>query len=64
MEEGFRDEDAVPIGKVEKGPLSVSKVLKFKSVNDRTGVVYISRIPPYLKPEKVQPLHSPDGVDL
>jgi ESF2/ABP1 family protein len=56
--------DALPIAKTKKGPLSVSKVLKFKSVQDRTGVVYISRVPPYMKPEKVRHLLSQHGEIL
>jgi ESF2/ABP1 family protein len=62
--EVLHDDDAVPIAKVKKGPLSVSKVLKFKSAQDRTGVVYISRVPPYMKPEKVRHLLSQHGEIL
>jgi ESF2/ABP1 family protein len=47
-----------------KGPLTVSKVLKFKQEKDRTGVVYISRVPPYMKPEKVRHLLSKHGEIL
>ena len=47
-----------------KGPLTVSKVLKFKKEQDRTGVIYISRVPPYMKPEKVRHLLSKHGEVL
>jgi ESF2/ABP1 family protein len=47
-----------------KGPLSTSKVSEFKEKQDRTGVVYISRVPPYMKPEKVRHLLSKHGEIL
>lgn len=46
-----------PVGtKKVKGPLSLKSVEKFKKKQDRTGVVYLSRVPPYMKPEKVKHL--------
>jgi ESF2/ABP1 family protein len=62
--EVLHDADTLPAAKMKKGPLTVSKVLKFKSVQDRTGVVYISRVPPYMKPEKVRHLLSQHGEIL
>ena len=47
-----------------KGPLTISKVRKFQQEKDRTGVIYISRVPPYMKPEKVRHLLSKHGEVL
>lgn len=42
-------------------PLGVQKLLKLKEKEKRKGVVYISRIPPKMKPRKLRSLLEPYG---
>ncbi|EKX49991.1 hypothetical protein GUITHDRAFT_51725, partial [Guillardia theta CCMP2712] len=44
-----------------KGPLTLKKLKTFQAKQDKTGVVYLSRIPPYMKPDKVRHLLSKHG---
>jgi ESF2/ABP1 family protein len=39
-----------------KGPLNLKNIAKFQQKQDRSGVVYISRVPPFMKPEKIRHL--------
>jgi hypothetical protein len=39
---------------MDKKPLSLANIEKFKSEQDNTGVVYMSRVPPHMKPQKVK----------
>lgn len=54
--EGF----AEPTEKAVK-PLSKEELAAFKAAQERTGVVYISRIPPGMRPTKVRHLLSAYG---
>lgn len=45
----------------KKGPLNASALAKFHKVHDKTGVVYLSRIPPFMKPQKLRHLLSQYG---
>lgn len=54
--EGF----AGPTEKAVK-PLSTEELAAFKAAQERTGVVYISRIPPGMRPTKVRHLMSAYG---
>lgn len=56
LAEGF----AGPSEKVVK-PLTPEDLAKFKAAQERTGVVYISRIPPGMRPTKVRHLMSQYG---
>ena len=49
-----------PSTKVVK-PLTTEELAKFKAAQERTGVVYISRIPPGMQPAKVRHLMSMYG---
>ena len=49
-----------PSTKVVK-PLTVEELAKFKAAQEKTGVVYISRIPPGMRPTKVRHLMSAYG---
>lgn len=49
-----------PSTKVVK-PLTVEELAKFKAAQEKTGVVYISRIPPGMQPAKVRHLMSMYG---
>ncbi|KAI0693826.1 hypothetical protein BC835DRAFT_1352348 [Cytidiella melzeri] len=56
LAEGF----AGPSTKVVK-PLTAEDLAKFKAAQEKTGVVYISRIPPGMRPTKVRHLMSAYG---
>jgi ESF2/ABP1 family protein len=56
LAEGF----AGPVEKVVK-PLTPEDLAKFKAAQEKTGVVYISRIPPGMRPTKVRHLMSQYG---
>ena len=56
MAEGFSG----PSEKVVK-PLTPEDLAKYKSLQEKTGVVYISRIPPGMRPTKVRHLMSQYG---
>ena len=47
--------------KPSKPVLSKERMLKLKEKAERKGVVYISRIPPHMKPSKVRQLLSVHG---
>jgi ESF2/ABP1 family protein len=44
-----------------KGPLNPAALAKFHKVHDKTGVVYLSRIPPFMKPQKLRHLLTQHG---
>lgn len=44
-----------------KKPLSLKSLSKFKSEHDSTGVIYFSRVPPFMKPIKIRQLLSAYG---
>lgn len=48
------DIDELPITKLKKPLISESDLKKFKKEKDRTGVVYISRIPPAMTPSNLR----------
>ena len=56
LAEGF----AGPSQKVVK-PLTPEDLAKFKAAQEKTGVIYISRIPPGMRPTKVRHLMSQYG---
>ena len=73
LEEGSEDEEeeelgegmdlegfAGPSGKVVK-PLTPEALAAYKAAKEQTGVIYISRIPPGMRPEKVRHLMSQHG---
>ena len=43
------------------GALSVERLQKFREENEKKGVVYLSRIPPYMRPIKLRHLLSQYG---
>ena len=45
-------------------PLSKRKVARFQAEQDNCGVVYFSRIPPYLKPHKLRDMLSGLGAEV
>ena len=49
-------QDPGPAKKKVKGPLTLKRLEKFKKKVDQTGVVYLSRVPPYMKPDKLRML--------
>ncbi|KAH6563704.1 hypothetical protein BASA62_008357 [Batrachochytrium salamandrivorans] len=53
--EGALTADIIKIAKTAK-PLTLSLLKKFQDKIDCTGVVYLSRIPPFMKPTKVRSL--------
>lgn len=55
------DIDELPIAKLKKPLISESDLKKFKKEKDRTGVVYISRIPPAMTPSNLRQHLSPFG---
>jgi len=42
-------------------PLSKAQLKEFQDEKDRTGMIYLSRIPPYMKPQKVRHIFSQMG---
>lgn len=56
----FMDGFAGPSEKVVK-PLTPEDLAKFKAAQEKTGVIYISRIPPGMRPAKVRHLMSQYG---
>jgi len=42
-------------------PLSKEELREFQEANDRTGMIYLSRIPPYMKPQKVRHIFTNYG---
>ena len=58
---GSFDIDELPITKLRKPLISESDLKKFKKGKDRTGVVYISRIPPAMTPSNLRQHLSPFG---
>ncbi len=56
LSEGF----AGPSEKVVK-PLTAEDLAKFQAVQEKTGVIYISRIPPGMRPTKVRHIMSGYG---
>lgn len=44
--------------------LSKKRLVKFNEENERKGVCYIARVPPYLKPQKLRQLLSGFGTDV
>ncbi|KAI8930376.1 hypothetical protein BC831DRAFT_440324 [Entophlyctis helioformis] len=58
------DEDDEDLNTVERGnakPLTLATLKKFQDKVDSTGVVYLSRVPPFMKPQKVRSLLSRYG---
>jgi len=55
-EEEGREKLPSTAAKKVSGPLSLKSVSSFKEKQDKSGVVYLSRVPPYMKPEKVKHL--------
>lgn len=49
------------IGENKLKPLTPEALAEFKAAQDRAGVIYISRIPPGMRPEKVRHLMSAFG---
>ena len=47
---------AEPTGQPASKPLSARKLAKFKHKVERSGIVYMSRVPPHLKPLKLRQL--------
>jgi ESF2/ABP1 family protein len=41
--------------------LTNSKLIEFKKTKNKTGVIYLSRIPPFMKPAKIKHLLSRYG---
>jgi ESF2/ABP1 family protein len=63
-EEEQQDEESEAgeeFAKKVKGPLNLKSIAKFQQKQDRTGVLYISRVPPFMKPEKIRHLLSKHG---
>lgn len=55
------DIDEMPIAKLKKPLISETDLKLFKKGKDRTGVVYISRIPPAMTPSNLRQYLSPFG---
>lgn len=53
--EGYADEKTLK-------PLTPEALAAFKAAQDRAGIIYISRIPPGMRPTKVQHLMSAFGA--
>ena len=51
-------------GKKTVKPLSKKKVARFQAEQENCGVLYLSRIPPYLKPHKLRDLLSGMGSEV
>ncbi|KAL6069913.1 Activator of basal transcription 1 [Balamuthia mandrillaris] len=60
------EEDTAPQNKKKKvlksSALSKKKLEKFRKTKERKGIVYLSRIPPFMKPEKLRHLLSHYGT--
>ncbi len=50
--------------KPTKGPLSLKHLKKFKKKHDKTGVIYLSSIPPFMRVQKLRSLLSQYGEVL
>jgi len=59
IEVGMGEEDA-STARV-KGPINMKKLTNFKDKLEKTGVVYLSRVPPYMKAQKIRQLLSKYG---
>ena len=59
---GSFDIDEIPITKLKKPLISENDLKRFKSKKDRTGVVYISRIPPAMTPSNLRQHLTPFGT--
>ena len=44
-----------------KGPINMKNLSSFKDKLEKTGVVYLSRVPPYMKAQKIRHLLSKYG---
>lgn len=53
--------DALPIATLKKPLLTAEALASFNKEKDRTGLVYISRIPPAMSPSNLRQLLSPFG---
>src|SRR5436189_6280024 len=42
-------------------PLTPAKLAEFKKAQDNTGIIYLSRIPPFMKPSKIKHLMGKFG---
>lgn len=68
-EAGAEDDDTIGEGMLPEGfsgpkivkPLTPEALAAFKAAQDRAGVVYISRIPPGMRPAKVRHIMSAHG---
>lgn len=58
---GSFDIDEMPIAKLKKPLISETDLKRFKKEKDRTGVVYISRIPPSMTPSNLRQYLAPFG---
>lgn len=58
---GSFDIDEMPIAKLKKPLISETDLKRFKKEKDRTGVVYISRIPPAMTPSNLRQYLAPFG---
>lgn len=58
---GSFDIDEMPIAKLKKPLISETDLKRFKKEKDRTGVVFISRIPPAMTPSTLRQYLSPFG---
>lgn len=56
------DIDELPITKLKKPLISENDLKRFKKEKDRTGVVYISRIPPAMTPSNLRQHLTPFGT--
>ena len=45
-------------------PLSKKKLQKFQTEQDNTGVLYMARVPPYMKPAAVRKLLEGYGTEV
>ena len=45
-----------------KGPINMKKLSSFRDKLEQTGVVYLSRVPPYMKAQKIRHLLSKYGT--
>lgn len=58
QEPSQHEEEEEPVGSKQKKlqPLSVKNLQKFNEKHDKTGVLYISRVPPHMRPHKLRTL--------
>ena len=56
------DIDEMPIAQLKKPLISEADLKRFKKTKDRTGVVYISRVPPAMTPANLRQHLSPFGT--